>query len=70
MPKDNAVKIQENERIIDIVERTFEFNELNQSGQGLEIVTPNQILSRLPISLAQLNTENNSEKLKNKIRQL
>ena len=70
MPKDNAVKIQENERIIDIVERTFEFNELNQSGQGLEILTPNQMLSRLPISLAQLNTEINSEKLKNKIRQL
>ena len=70
MPKDNAVKIQENERIIDIVERTFEFNKLNQSGQGLEILTPNQMLSRLPISLAQLNTENNSEKLKNKIRQL
>ena len=28
------------------------------------------MLSRLPISLAQLNTGNNSEKLKNKIRQL
>ena len=28
------------------------------------------MLSRLPISLAQLNAENNSEKLKNKIRQL
>ena len=28
------------------------------------------MLSRLPISLAQLNTGNNSEKLKSKIRQL
>ena len=28
------------------------------------------MLSRLPISLAQLKAENNSEKLKNKIRQL
>ena len=28
------------------------------------------MLSRLPISLAQLNTGNNSEKLKNEIRQL
>ena len=27
----------------------------NQQGQGLKILTPNQILSRLPISLAQLN---------------
>ena len=28
------------------------------------------MFSRLPISLAQLNAENNSEKLKNEIRQL
>ena len=31
---------------------------------GLKILTPNQMLSRLPISLAQLKTRNNSEKLK------
>ena len=37
---------------------------------GLEILTPNQMLSRLPISLAQLKAENNSEKLKNEIRQI
>ena len=42
----------------------------NQQGQGLKILTPNQILSRLPISLAQLKAGNNSEKLKNEIRQL
>ena len=42
----------------------------NQQGQGLKILTPNQILRRLPISLAQLNAGNNSEKLKNEIRQL
>ena len=36
-------------------------------GQGLKILTPNQILSRLPILLAQLNAGNNSEKLKNKL---
>ena len=39
-------------------------------GKGLLILIPNQILSRLPISLAQLKARNNSEKLKNKIRQL
>ena len=38
--------------------------------KGLKILTPNQTLSRLPISLAQLKAANNSEKLKNKIRQL
>ena len=55
--KDNAFKIQENEKIIGIIERILEFSKLNQSGQGLKIVTLNQMLSRLPISLAQLNSE-------------
>ena len=41
-----------------------------QSAKGLKIVTPNQMLSRLSISLAQLKAGNNSEKLKNEIRQL
>ena len=54
----------------EIVERILEFNQLNQSGQRLKILTPNQMLSRLPIALAQLNAENNSGKLKNGIRQL
>ena len=38
--------------------------------EGLKILTPNQMLSRLTISLAQLKAGNNSEKLKNEIRQL
>ena len=42
----------------------------NKQGQGLKILTPNQMLSRLPISLAQLKSGNNYEKLNNKIRQL
>ena len=42
----------------------------NQQGQGLKILTPNQMLRRLPISLAPLNAGNNSEKLKNEIRQI
>ena len=37
----------------------------NQQRQGLKILTPNQMLGRLPISLAQLKAGNNSEKLKN-----
>ena len=59
---------EEIEKIIDIVERIIYFNQLDQSGQGLKILTPNQMLSRLPISLAQLKGGNNSEKLKNEIR--
>ena len=41
-----------------------------QQGQGLKILTPNQMLSRLPISLAQLKAGNDSGKLKNELRQL
>ena len=42
----------------------------NQQGKGIKILTPNQMLSRLPISLAQLKGGNNSKQLKNEIRQL
>ena len=66
--KDCLLKTAENEKIIDIVERILELNSKNQLGLGLKLLTPNQMLSRLPISLAQLNTGNNSEKLKNEIR--
>ena len=41
-----------------------------QEGQELKILTPQQMLSRLPILLAQLQARNNSQKLKNEIRQL
>ena len=41
----------------------------DQKWQRLKILTPNQMLSRLPISLSQLKAENNSKKLKNEIRQ-
>ena len=50
-------------KILKIVEEIFEFNKQNQSGNSLKIPTPNQMLSRLPISLAQLKARNNSEKL-------
>ena len=69
-PKDNPLKTEENEKIIDIVERILELNRENQLGLGLKILTPNQMLSGLSVSLAQLKAGNNSEKLKNEIRQL
>ena len=50
-------------KILDTVAGIFGFNEQYQQGQGLEILTPEQTLSRLP--LAQLKAGNNSEKLKN-----
>ena len=39
-------------------------------GTGLKILTPKQILERLPIALAQVKAGNNSESLLNKIRQI
>ena len=68
--KDDVAKIKEIEKIIDIVEKILEFHKKIQSGQGLKILAPNQMLSRLLISLAQLNTGTNFEKLKNENRQL
>ena len=57
--------------IISIVECIIYFNQLEQQERkGLKLLTPKQMLSRLPITLAQLNAGNNSEKLKNEIRQL
>ena len=39
-------------------------------GTGLKILTPKQILQRLPIALAQVKAGNNSERLLNEIRQI
>ena len=63
-------KIEEPDKILKIVEEIFKFNKQNQEGKGLKILTSNQMLSRLPITLAQLKVGNNSEKIKNEIRQL
>ena len=41
-----------------------------QEGTGLIILTPNQMLKRLPIALAQIKAGNNSEILLNEIRQI
>ena len=69
-PKNHAANIEENEKIVDIAEKILELNNKIQSGQGLKILTPSQMLSRLPNFLAQLKAGNNSEKLKNEIRQI
>ena len=63
-------EIEKPDKILKIVEKVVEFNKQNQLGGGLKMLTPNKMLSRLPITLAQLNAGNNSEKHKNEIRQL
>ena len=58
--KNKKSKIEENEKMINTVERILYFNQLYQSGQGLKILTTHQMLTRLPITLAQLKAGNNS----------
>ena len=67
---EDEIKIEKPDKIVEIVEEILKFNKQKQSGQGLKILAPSQMLSRLPISLAELKAGNNSEKLKNEIRQL
>ena len=64
------IDIEKPDNIVNIVEKILKFNEQNQQGQGIKILTPNQMLNRLPIALAQLKVGINSSKLKNEIRQL
>ena len=65
-------EIEKPDKILKIVEKILDFDTKIRKKQGLrlQILTLNQMLSRLPISLAQLKAVNNSEKLKNEIRKL
>ena len=57
--------MQKQYNIVKVVKKILEINKIDQQGKGLKILTPDQMLSRLPITLAQLKAGNNSEKLKN-----
>ena len=48
----------------------FPRSEESQEGEVLKILTPNQMLKRLRIALAQIKAGNNSESLLNEIRQI
>ena len=52
--------------MLEIVERILYFNHLTQSGQGIKLPPSSQMLSRLPISLAQLKQEIIQKNLKMK----
>ena len=67
---ESEIKNKKLDEIVDVFKKILDFNYQNQEGQGLKILTPDQITSKLPISLAQLKATNHSEKLKNEIRQL
>ena len=66
------IKYEKPDDILGIVNKITDFNKKikKQWGSGLKILTPNQMLSRLSISLARLKAGRNSEKIKNEIRLL
>ena len=64
---ENEIEIKRPDKMVDLVQEMLDFN---QKGQELKILTPQQMLSRLPILLAQLQARNNSQELRNEIRQL
>ena len=66
-PRDNVIKY-----VKDCSAKILEARKLarEQEGEGLKILTPNQMLKRLPIALAQVKAGNNSERLLNEIRQI
>ena len=70
MSENERKKIEQPDKISKIVEEILKFNKQKETGQGLKILTPQRMLSRLPISLAQVEAGNSSEKIKNEIRQL
>ena len=55
----------------DLESKEYVEQRTNQRVQGLKILIPSQMRSKLPISLVQIKTEiTNSEKFKNEIKQL
>ena len=65
--RNNAIKFYE-----DYGSMVFEARKLTreQEGEELKLLTPNQMIKRLPIALAQIKAGNNSESLLNEIRQI
>ena len=51
-------------------EAKYEAKQTETKGTGLKILTPKQMLQRLPKALAQVKAGNNSESLLNEIRQI
>ena len=67
---EDEIKIEKPHKTVDTVEKILEFDRRNQEGQRLEILTPDQMLNRLPIFLVLLKAVKTSENLKNDMRQL
>ena len=62
----NRKEIPEDEnpkKVVKIVEKIVDFNK-QQKSKGIKILTPKQMLQKLPIALAQVKAGNTSKKLK------
>ena len=66
--RENAIQFIKDYGSMTLEARSLEIEE--QKGKGRKILTPNQMLKRLPIALAQVKAGNNSESLSNEIRQI
>ena len=53
-----------------VLDAAYKSKQNETKGKGLKILTPKQMLQRLPIALAQVKAGNNSESLLNEIRQI
>ena len=53
-----------------VLDAAYKSKENETEGKGLKILTPKQMLQRLPIALAQVKAGNNSESFLNEIRQV
>ena len=53
-----------------VLHAAYKLKENEIEGKGLKILTPKQMLQRLPIAIAQVKAGNNSESLLNEIRQI
>ena len=69
---DIATDGQDNLRksVIESIPKLGDQEEPSKPGEGLKIMTPSQLITRLPILLAQKQAGNNSQKLKNEIKQI
>ena len=53
-----------------VLDTNYDSKQNETKGKGLKILTPKQMLQRLPIAFAQVKAGNNSESSLNKIRQI
>ena len=68
----NSKETPQNEnlkKMVNIAERIIDFHK-QQKGKGIKILTPKEMLQRLPIALAQVKAGNTSECLLNEISQI